>query len=102
MQRVESRSICASSGQSVTVPSMRLLALLVLVLFVAAGIVVGALNADMVSYDLAVAHVQWPKGAALLAVLVLGWLLGGVTAWLGLSVRHRRERVAAGKTSTQP
>ena len=82
---------------------MRLLAILVLVLFIAAGVVVGALNADMVSYDLGVVHVQWPKGAALLAMLVIGWLLGGLTAWLGLSVRHRRRgRAPAGKPSTQP
>lgn len=78
---------------------MRLLALLVLVVFIAAGVVVGALNADMVSYDLAVSHVRWPKGAALLTVLVLGWLLGGLTAWLGLSVR--RQRAKAGKPSVQ-
>ncbi|KRE89133.1 hypothetical protein ASG87_06240 [Frateuria sp. Soil773] len=76
---------------------MRLLVILLLVFFVAAGVVVGALNADLVSYDLAFAHVQWPKGAALLAAVILGWLLGGMTAWLGLSVRHRRlRRVRAG------
>lgn len=71
---------------------MRLLALFVLVLFAMAGVVVGALNADLVSYDLGFAQVQWPKGAALLAMLVLGWLLGGLTAWLGVSLRHRRGR----------
>jgi len=82
---------------------MRLLAILVLVIFVAAGVVVGALNADMVGYDFGVARVQWPKGATLLAMLVVGWLLGGLTAWLGLSVRHRRRgRAPAGKPSTQP
>lgn len=71
---------------------MRLIALLVLVLFAILGVLVGALNADLVSYDLGVARVQWPKGAALLAMLVLGWLLGGLTAWLGVSLRHRRAR----------
>lgn len=76
---------------------MRLLVLLILVIFVAAGITVGALNAEQVSYDLAFARVQWPKGAALLVMLVIGWLLGGLTAWLGMSLRHRRERHAAGK-----
>jgi uncharacterized integral membrane protein len=82
---------------------MRLLAILVLLIFVAAGVVIGALNADMVGYDLGVIRVQWPKGAALLAMLVIGWLLGGLTAWLGLSVRHRRRDSAiAGKPSTQP
>jgi len=69
---------------------MRLIALLILVLFVIAGVVVGALNADPVSYDLAFARVQLPKGAGLLLALMIGWLLGGLTAWLGMSLRHRR------------
>jgi len=71
---------------------MRLLVIFILVVFVAAGIVVGALNADMVSYDLAVARVQLPKGSALLCALIVGWLLGGLTAWLGVSSGQRRER----------
>lgn len=70
---------------------MRLIALLLLVFFVAAGIVVGALNADLVSYDFAFAHLRLPKGAALLAALVAGWLLGGLTAWLGVNLRQRRQ-----------
>jgi uncharacterized integral membrane protein len=71
---------------------MRLLVLLVLVLFLAAGIVLGALNADLVGYDLAFARMQLPKGAALLGALVVGWLLGGLTAWLGVSARQQRAR----------
>jgi putative membrane protein len=66
---------------------MRLLAIIILVIFIAAGVVLGALNADLVGYDLGLITVQLPKGA-----VVLGWLLGGLTAWLGLSSRHRRER----------
>ncbi len=62
---------------------MRLLAIITLVVFVAAGIVLGALNAGMVGYDFGFAQMQLPKGAALLGALVVGWLLGGVTAWLG-------------------
>lgn len=69
---------------------MRLIALLILALFVVAGVVVGALNADPVSYDLAFARMTMPKGAGLLVALVIGWLLGGLTAWLGMSLRHRR------------
>jgi len=73
---------------------MRLLALLILLVFIAAGVVLGALNADLVAYDLGFAHVQLPKGAALLFALVIGWLLGGLTAWLGMSVRQRRQSQA--------
>jgi putative membrane protein len=71
---------------------MRLLVLLILVIFITAGVVLGALNADLVGYDLAFAQVQLPKGAALLGALVVGWLLGGLTAWLGVSSGQRRLR----------
>ena len=62
---------------------MRLLAIITLIFFVAVGIVLGALNAGTVGYDFGFAQIQLPKGAALLGALVVGWLLGGVTAWLG-------------------
>ncbi|MEP7184469.1 MAG: lipopolysaccharide assembly protein LapA domain-containing protein [Rhodanobacter sp.] len=71
---------------------MRLLVIIFLVIFIAAGVVLGALNADLISYDLAFIQVQLPKGAALLGAVVIGWLLGGVTAWLGVSSRHHRRR----------
>lgn len=66
---------------------------LIIVLFVLAGIVFGALNVAMVGYDLGFAQVHVPKGAALLAALVAGWLLGGVVAWLGMGVKRRRQGV---------
>ncbi|WP_243043023.1 DUF1049 domain-containing protein [Dyella sedimenti] len=85
---------------------MRLIVTLILLLFVAAGIVLGALNADLVSYDLGFVRLPLPKGAALLLALVIGWLLGGLTAWLGVSSRHRRQRrqaaAADGKAHTNP
>ncbi|WP_426688711.1 lipopolysaccharide assembly protein LapA domain-containing protein [Rhodanobacter ginsengiterrae] len=71
---------------------MRLLAIIILLTFVAAGIVLGALNADLVGYDLGFAQFQLPKGAALLGAVVIGWLLGGLTAWLGVSTRQRRQQ----------
>jgi lipopolysaccharide assembly protein A len=71
---------------------MRILALIVLLLFAAAGIAVGALNADAVPYDLGFARLSLPKGAALLVALLVGWVLGGLTAWLGTRVGDRRQR----------
>jgi putative membrane protein len=71
---------------------MRLLAIIILLVFVAAGIVLGALNADLVGYDFSFIQVRLPKGAALLVTLVVGWLLGGLTAWLGVSTAQRRQR----------
>jgi uncharacterized integral membrane protein len=69
---------------------MRLFVILILLLFALAGVVLGALNADLVDYDFAFGRFALPKGAALLAALVAGWLLGGLTAWLGTASRRRR------------
>jgi uncharacterized integral membrane protein len=71
---------------------MRLLAIILLLIFIAAGIVFGALNADLVGYDLGFAQLRLPKGAALLGAVVIGWLLGGLTAWLGVSIRQGRQQ----------
>lgn len=71
---------------------MRFLAIIILLTFVAAGAVLGALNADMVNYDLGFIQTSLPKGAALLVMLVIGWLLGGLTAWLGVSAQRRRSQ----------
>lgn len=68
---------------------MRALIFLLLLIFLVAGVLFGALNAGMVTYDLGVGMLTLPRGAALLAVLVIGWLLGGLTAWAG-SRRPRR------------
>jgi uncharacterized integral membrane protein len=76
---------------------MRLLVMLILLLFIAIGVVLGALNADLVDYDLGFAHWHMPKGAALLSAVIVGWLLGGLTAWLGMSTRHRRQRKRAAR-----
>ncbi len=70
---------------------MRLfLVVLIIIAFILAGIVFGALNPAMVAYDLGFAQVEVPKGAAVLAALVAGWLLGGIVAWLGTGVKRRR------------
>ena len=44
--------------------------------------VFGALNADLVSYDLVFTRFAMPKGAALLGMLLAGWILGGLLVWL--------------------
>lgn len=74
---------------------MRLLIVLIVLLFAVLGVLFGALNADWVVYDLLFAHVRVPKGAALLAMLVLGWILGGLLVWLGVvqPLRYRLRRV---------
>ena len=82
---------------------MRLVILvLIVLLFVLAGIVFGALNPAMVAYDLGFATLHVPKGAAVLTALVVGWLVGGIVAWLGTGAKHRRlereGRVIAKKT----
>ena len=79
---------------------MRLLAIITLIIFITAGIVLGALNAGLVGYDFGFAQIQLPKGAVLLGALVIGWLLGGVTAWLGIKPGRARHSSRADKKST--
>ncbi|QWT21950.1 LapA family protein [Bacillus sp. NP157] len=71
---------------------MRLIAILFLLLFAAAGIVFGALNADLVPFDFGFARGALPKGGAMLGFLLVGWVLGGITAWVGTSFAHQRKR----------
>lgn len=56
------------------------------------GAAFAALNSSMFHYDFLVVSGDLPGGATLLAALVLGWLLGGVTAWLGIGMRRRGGR----------
>lgn len=75
---------------------MRLLIVILILLFAAAGVVFGALNADLVRYDLLFGQLALPKGAALLGCLLLGWILGGLLVWVlavqPLRLRLRRAR----------
>ncbi len=73
---------------------MRPLVISIFAVFIVAGVVLGALNADLVTYDFVFTQVHLPKGAALLGALVIGWLLGGLAAWAGMQSRHRRRRDA--------
>ena len=81
---------------------MRLISLIFLLLFVAAGIIFGALNADLVPFDFGFARASLPKGGAMLAFLLIGWVLGGLTAWLGTSFAQQRKRRRALRGSKVP
>jgi len=69
---------------------MRLALILIALVFVAFGAVFGALNAEAVVFDLYFATWTLPKGAALLAALLLGWFVGGLVVYVSLVPRLRR------------
>lgn len=74
---------------------MRLGVVALILLFAALGAVFGALNADRVAFDVYFTDFQLPKGAAVLAALLLGWIAGGVVIWLLRVLRLQRELRAA-------
>ncbi len=81
---------------------MRWLWLFLLVIFVMFGIVVAALNPGTVHYDLAFVEMNVAKGTALLVALILGWLLGGLTAWIGGGIsRGKLKRGTARKDEAE-
>ena len=69
---------------------MRFGLILLVLVFAALGALFGALNSESVALDFYVTTMQFPKGAALLFALFLGWLLGGLLVYLGLVLRLRR------------
>lgn len=80
---------------------MRLAIVLALLLFAVLGAAFGAVNADSVTYDFLIGRIDLPKGAALLAALLAGWLLGGALAWAGLTTRHRRRMRDLARTQAE-
>lgn len=70
---------------------MRLILILSILLVVIAGAWFGALNASSVELDFHFFRLQAPVGFALLATLLVGWLLGGLAAVAGPVPRLRRE-----------
>ncbi len=68
---------------------MRFVIAALLLIFALLGAGFAALNAGPVHYDFLITEADLPKGVTLLAVLVLGWLLGGLGAWLGRGLRRR-------------
>lgn len=74
---------------------MRLIRLLIAIACLAVGAILGALNRDAVSIDLAFAQVGTTLGVALISALLLGVLLGGlaITASVVLPLRNHLARV---------
>ncbi|HKE49353.1 MAG TPA: LapA family protein [Rhodanobacteraceae bacterium] len=70
---------------------MRLALIIVVILFVVFGAVFGALNAERITIDFYFFQPSVPKGAVLIAAVVLGWLLGGLVAWIAPRPRIHRE-----------
>ena len=81
---------------------MRLLIVLLTLLFAALGAIFGALNSDWISLDLYLRTLSVPKGATLILMVLLGWLLGGVMVWLATVPSLRRELRRARQRQPQP
>lgn len=81
---------------------MRLLIVLLTFVFAALGAVFGALNSDWISLDLYLHTLSVPKGASLLLMLLVGWLLGGAMVWLASVPRLRREVRRVRQRQQQP
>jgi uncharacterized integral membrane protein len=62
-----------------------------ILLSVAFGATFGALNSERITFDFHFFDLQLPKGAALLAALLLGWILGGLLVWFARVRRLRGE-----------
>ncbi|HVJ61126.1 MAG TPA: lipopolysaccharide assembly protein LapA domain-containing protein [Tahibacter sp.] len=69
---------------------MRVVWIALILLFAIAGAVFGALNSDSVVFDFYAGQADLPKGAALLAALLTGWIAGGAAVWLGVVVPLKR------------
>ena len=69
---------------------MRVVWIALILLFAIVGAVFGALNSDAVAVDFYVGVADLPKGAALLAALLVGWIAGGAAVWLGVVVPLKR------------
>jgi uncharacterized integral membrane protein len=70
---------------------MRLALVILIVVFVVLGAIFGALNAERITLDLYFWQPSVPKGALILSAVVVGWLAGGIVAWLAPRPRIHRE-----------
>jgi hypothetical protein len=88
---------------------MRVLHLIAALLFVAAGIAVGALNPQPVVLDLGIVHLRTTLGIAVLVTLLIGAILGGLAIALSVVVplqqrlrAQRRASAASDPPATAP
>ena len=70
---------------------MRPILIVMLLSVIVLGALFGALNGAHVAIDFHFVQVDVPLGGALLCALLLGWLLGGLVAWLGHLPGMRRQ-----------
>jgi uncharacterized integral membrane protein len=70
---------------------MRLALVILIILFVVLGAIFGALNSERIVLDLYFWQPSVPKGALILTAVVIGWLAGGIVAWLAPRPRIHRE-----------
>jgi lipopolysaccharide assembly protein A len=69
---------------------MRVVWIVAALLFVTVGAVFSALNADRVAFDFYYFQTDLPKAAALIAALLVGWLVGGLVLWFSVVMPLRR------------
>ena len=85
---------------------MAILRLLLLVAFLAAGLVVGSLNRQRIVLDFGLAEVVTTTGIAVMVALLAGVLLGGglvlATSVLALRTRLGRAQLAAASAAAKP
>lgn len=77
---------------------MRLGVVILVLVSVLFGATFGALNSDRVVFDVYLSQIELPKGAALLAALLTGWILGGLVVWSLRVLKLRRELKASRRT----
>ena len=83
---------------------MRLIRLLIALLCLAAGVAIGALNAQPVTLDLGMTTLHATLGVCVLLALLMGVLIGGLvlTASVVLPLRQRLHRMAAPARDVPP
>ena len=69
---------------------MRFGLILLVLLFALLGAVFGALNSQAIDLDFYFATISLAKGGVLIAVLLIGWILGGLLVFVSLVMPLRR------------